>query len=119
VIRTSLVSVALILAVSSLAPSCAMCPGADAKSAERAATVYVPDPGYYAVETHEGRIYVFGDEKTHGTWQKTHDLQVRKTFIGAGPGGETLMFEVQDKVPEMARRIVERYCTETGLKLNM
>jgi hypothetical protein len=114
--RTAAAVAALVVVVVSSAPAC-KCAGADAKSVESAGTVLPPDPGYYAVENWDGRIYVFGDQKTHDNFAKTHELQIRKTFIGAGPGGETVMFEAQDKVPAMTKRIIDRWSTETGVKL--
>lgn len=114
----SLVVATLVLCAASSLTGCAICPGVDPKSVEAAGTIRPADPGYYAVENHDGRIYVFGDKKTHDAWQKSHDIQIRRTYIGAGPAGETIMFEARDKVPEMTKRIVGRYSAETGLRLD-
>ena len=116
--RSVLLSSFLVIAASSFAAGCANTSGASAASVAAAGTIKPADPGYYAVESYDGRIYVFGDKKTHDAWQSSKSIQIRKTYIGAGPGGETIMFEARDKMPELTKRIVERYSAETGIHLD-
>lgn len=114
------VSFALVVSVAAaaalVAPGCA-CPGASSASVTAAGTVLPPDPGHYAVESKDGRIYVFGSEKVLDSWRKSGHMQFSRTMIGAGPGGETVVFEAMDKNPAMEKRLMARFAQENGLKL--
>jgi ribosomal protein L24E len=115
--RTVSVALAALLAATVAVSAGCKCPGASEASVTAAGTILPPDPGKYYVETKDGRIYVFGSDKVHDSWIKTGHMQFSKTLIGAGSGGETLVFEALDKNPAMEKRLIARYSSENGLKL--
>lgn len=110
----SLLAVSLVLVH---AAGCASCPGADEKSAKKAGSIVAPDPGHYAEREHDGRIYVLGDPKTEEAFDKSPHLQLSKSFIGAGPAGQTVVFEVRDKVPELTERLIKQFSAKYGVTL--
>lgn len=63
----------------------------------------------YSVFKYDGRIYVIGNSKTRAAFEQNHHLPYTKTLLGAGPGGETVIFEVDNKHPEMTEKLIERY----------
>lgn len=108
----------LVLAVTALqAAGCVSCPGADEKSAKKAASIVAPDPGHYAERVHGGRIYVFGDPATEAAFDRTPNMQFCRSFIGAGPGGETVVVEVRDKLPELTDRLAAEFAKRHGVRL--
>ena len=116
-IRSAIVSTACVataLVGAAALPGCA-CPGTNPSSVDKAGSIVKKDAGYYAVDTHDGRTYVFGDEDTHAAWRKTHSMQYSKSMIGAGPKGETVVFEVRDKLPELQERLMTRFASENGM----
>lgn len=75
------------------------------------------DPGHFGVLEYDGRYYVFGDAKTEAAFMKSPHMQMSKSFIGAGPQGRTVVFEVKDKLPGMTERIIDRFSTTYGVYL--
>ncbi len=63
----------------------------------------------YYVYKLKGRIYVIGQESMNKKFMKHGHLPYTKTILGAGPNGETVVFEVDKKKPEMADNLVKRY----------
>lgn len=74
--------------------------------------------GYYAEETHKGRVYVLGTEKAHkaltGSQQTPH---IAKTYIGAGPDGQTVVLEADAKSNDLQERLKTLYESKHGVKL--
>ena len=66
------------------------------------------DTGLYIFK-HEGRIYVIGAEDTRAKFVEHKHLPYTKTILGAGPKGETVIFEVDKKNPAYAENLVEQY----------
>jgi hypothetical protein len=64
---------------------------------------------HYSVYKYNGRIYVIGDPETRDAFVKNHHLPYTKTLLGAGPGGETVIFEVDKKDPTFAEKLIEEY----------
>lgn len=75
------------------------------------------DPGHFGVLEYDGRYYVFGDAKTEAAFMKSPHMQMSKSFIGAGPQGRTVVFEVKDKLAGMTERIIDRFSTTYGVYL--
>jgi hypothetical protein len=74
--------------------------------------------GYYAEETHNGRIYVLGTEKAHKALTGSQQApQIAKTYIGAGPGGQTVVLEADSKSSELQQRLKTQYESRHGVKL--
>ncbi len=63
----------------------------------------------YHVWKHKGRIYVVGQEKTNTKFEKFGHLPYTRTLLGAGPNGETVVFEVDKKNPKLADKLQARY----------
>lgn len=63
----------------------------------------------YWVYEHEGRHYVMGQSKTKEQFQKSGHLPYTRTILGAGPAGETVVFEVNKKDPKLVDRLVKQY----------
>jgi hypothetical protein len=75
------------------------------------------DANYYAEEVWENRLYVFGTSANHKLFQSTHDLQFAKTFIGAGPNGQTVRLELDPKNPAVYDRVHAEYKSRHGTDL--
>ena len=73
--------------------------------------------GYYAEETHEGRIYVLGTKKAHDAFKAGEIGDVWETAILAGPGGETVLFEVAKDSNELQDRLKAAFSKKYNLKL--
>ncbi|MCE9638460.1 MAG: hypothetical protein K8T90_22395 [Planctomycetes bacterium] len=115
-IRSASAAAVLAAGVLTLSLAGCACPGTNPASVDKAGSIVKKDSGYYAVDAHDGRTYVFGDEDTHAAWQKSHAMQYSKSMIGAGPKGETVVFEVRDKLPELQERLMTRFASENGMK---
>lgn len=63
----------------------------------------------YNVYKYNGRIYVIGDPKTRDSFVEHHHLPYTKTLLGAGPGGETVIFEVNKKDPSFVEKLMKMY----------
>lgn len=46
----------------------------------------------------DGRIYVFNDMKAYTEFQQTGDIEEKITRIGAGPNGETMIFDGEEAI---------------------
>lgn len=66
---------------------------------------------FYAEEHKDGRIYVIGDTETHNAFKTTHHLPYTHTRIGYGPKGETVIIEVNKKIPALQRRLLAQFDT--------
>lgn len=66
------------------------------------------EENYYVWE-YEGRIWVIGNQSTSENFAKNHHMPYTKTVLGAGPNGETVIFEVDKKKPEMADQLKSKY----------
>ncbi len=63
----------------------------------------------YFVYKCNGRIYVIGQAATNEKFMTTPHLPLTRTILGAGPNGETVIFEFNKKTPEMTDRLVEKF----------
>jgi hypothetical protein len=63
---------------------------------------------YYVYKMGE-RYYVIGQEKTNEKFMASGHLPYTRTLLGAGPMGETVVFEVDKKNPQLADRLVKTY----------
>ncbi len=63
----------------------------------------------YFVHKYAGRIYVLSDAKTNEKFQTTPHLPLTKTVLGAGPQGETVIFEFNKNKPEETDRLIKTY----------
>jgi hypothetical protein len=55
------------------------------------------------------RFYVIGNQTTNEKFMASGHLPYTKTILGAGPTGETVIFEVDKKNPQVAERLVKTY----------
>lgn len=69
---------------------------------------------FYSEQEWDGRLYVFGTSASYKLFQSTHELQFAKTFIGAGPNGETVRLELDPKNDALLRRVREDYESRHG-----
>ncbi|MEZ5988305.1 MAG: hypothetical protein R3F30_04135 [Planctomycetota bacterium] len=60
---------------------------------------------YYEVPK-DGRIYVLGSEASMTHFRETGHLPYTKTLIGAGPNGETVVFEAEAKDTALQERLM-------------
>jgi len=67
--------------------------------------------GYWVYE-HEGRIYVVGQASTNHAFRKSGHLPYTRTILGAGPDGETVVFEVDKKDPQVVERLQATYLNQ-------
>lgn len=71
---------------------------------------------YYAEIPAHGRIYIVGSPKAQADFLKTHHLPYTRTLIGAGPNGETLVFEVDKKNDALVTRLQREFTARHGSK---
>ncbi|MCG3135547.1 MAG: hypothetical protein HMLKMBBP_03254 [Planctomycetes bacterium] len=116
IVLSAVLSASAVSALTAL-PGCASCP-AKFEVSKEAQLAMTKDEGYYAEEQANGRFYVFGQKKTHEQFASVKGIQVSKSFIGAGPGGATVVVEAKDKLPEMTDRLVATFAQRHGVTLN-
>ena len=111
-IRPVLVGLALVGALAAL-PGCASKKTSSGDPAPAAGDAAVDAASaaddWYEEVYKDGRYYVFGQEKTYEAWKQTHHMPYTRTQIGAGPRGETLVFEIDKKNPEWTGWLEEMY----------
>jgi predicted AlkP superfamily pyrophosphatase or phosphodiesterase len=68
--------------------------------AQQANPVYVPGtpPLFYREVEKEGRIHVFANRRELVAWQQSGETGRAFTWLGAGPKGETLVFDSEDAI---------------------
>lgn len=91
-----------------------------ASTSESSGTMAAKDSpaAFYAEESHKGRLYVFGTEKAHQTFkQSQHTPTIAKTFIGAGPEGQSVVLEADAKSSELQDRLKAQYEARHTAKL--
>ena len=114
--RPAIIGLALVGALAAL-PGCASKnkssnDGVDGAVAEAAATAESNADDWYKDVYKDGRYYVFGQEKTYEAWKETHHMPYTRTQIGAGPRGETLVFEIDKKWPELTDWLEKKFAYE-------
>ena len=61
---------------------------------------------------------MFGTEKSHKSFKDTEQVPIiAKTFIGAGPDGQTVVFEADAKASELQDRLRSQFESRHGVKL--
>ncbi len=63
----------------------------------------------FYVWKYNGRIYVIGSAGMSQAFEKNYHLPYTRTILGAGPKGETVVFEVKKKQPDYTDRLVSRF----------
>jgi hypothetical protein len=63
----------------------------------------------YAVFKYMGRLYVVGQAKTKASFAEHGHMPYTKTILGAGPAGETVVFEVDKKDPKLVEKLMEMF----------
>ena len=58
---------------------------------------------------HDGRIYVLSRPATIDSFLLSKEVPYRVTRIGAGPGGETVVFEADAKDPFLSDALIAMY----------
>ena len=53
---------------------------------------------FYMEETKDGRIYVFNNMKAYDEWKKGGEMGKSITRVGAGPNGETIVFDSEEAI---------------------
>lgn len=94
-----------------IAPSCA---NPEPKKSE---TPVAAPSAFYSEVALDGRIYVLGQEKSAKAFATSRHLTTTKTFVGGGPNRETVVFEVDDKQPELLGRLLTSFDAAHGTKL--
>ena len=64
---------------------------------------------YYKEKKYDGRIYLIGNKATELKFNKTFHLPYTDTRIGAGPGGETVIIEVDKNDTSVQQRLWEKF----------
>lgn len=85
---------------------------------EKSMTAKEAGSGFYAEESYKGRIYVLGTEKAHKALTESQQTPpIAKTYIGAGPGGQTIVLEADSKSNDLQVRLKSQYESRHSLKL--
>lgn len=62
--------------------------------------------GFYKEGTYKGRLYVFGTPAAYDNFEKSNTTpQLTKTYIGAGPSGESVVLEADAKTTDLQERL--------------
>lgn len=88
----------------------------DGAYAERLMDTYEKTPflveskgdNYFVYKVH-GRYYVVGNEATRDKLVKNGHIPYAKTILGAGPNGETVVFEIDKKEPELTEKLMKMF----------
>jgi hypothetical protein len=75
------------------------------------------DEGFYATEQRDGRTYVIGKSATLASFKNGREMQMTKTYIAAGPAGETVVIEVDPLLPEMTERLTAEFSKKSNVRL--
>ncbi|HKE00437.1 MAG TPA: hypothetical protein VKE69_05465 [Planctomycetota bacterium] len=75
------------------------------------------DEGFYAQESRDGRTFVMGKSATFASFKNGRDMQLTKSFIAAGPSGETVVVEVDPLLPEMTERLTAEFSKKSNVRL--
>ena len=88
-------------------------PGANKEMDSKASTAE-----FYAEESVNGRVYVFGTEKAHQGFKASKQTPaICATFIGAGSSGETVVLEADAKSPQLQTRLKAEFNRRHGPRL--
>ena len=63
----------------------------------------------YAVYKYLGRLYVVGSKESSEKFAAHGHMPYAKTVLGAGPAGETVVFEINKKNPEQVERLMAQF----------
>jgi hypothetical protein len=92
--------------------------GSGAAAPEKGMVAKDAQGGYYAEEPYKGRLFVLGTEKAHKALRESQQApHITKTYIGAGPDGQTLVLEADAKSNELQERLKVQYESRHGVKL--
>ncbi|MBI2838426.1 MAG: hypothetical protein HYX75_08935 [Acidobacteria bacterium] len=58
----------------------------------------VAQGAFYQEEVRDGRIYVFNNMVSYDNWRKSGEMGVAITRLGAGPAGETIIFDTEEAI---------------------
>jgi hypothetical protein len=93
-------------------------PSSSPGSSEKSMMARETAGGFYAEETHKGRLYVFGTEKAHQAFSESQQVpHINKAFIGAGLEGQTVVLEADPKSNDLQDRLKSQYEARHGAKL--
>lgn len=65
--------------------------------------------GNFFVWEHLGRHYVIGSEESNAKFAKAPVMPYAKTVLGAGPDGQTVVYEIKKKDDAYTGRLIETY----------
>jgi hypothetical protein len=82
-----------------------------------AASAVPTSGGFYQEVEEDGRIYVFGTQKTYEANKDKPKLQYAMTFVGGGPGGKTVVIEADGKDEALQNRLIGEYSAKHGAAL--
>ena len=89
-----------------------------AKPSEKPLMAKESGSGFYSEESFKGRLYVFGTEEAHQKFKESQQVpHIAKSFIGAGPEGQTVVLEAEQKSDELQNRLRAQYEARHGAKL--
>jgi hypothetical protein len=63
--------------------------------------------GDISVYKKDGRIYVLGTDATRDKFIKNGHIPYAKTVLGAGPNGETIIYEIDKDNPELTEKLMK------------
>ncbi|MBN2713800.1 MAG: hypothetical protein JXR97_15385 [Planctomycetes bacterium] len=78
---------------------------------ERLYSQYLKNHPYYAEQEAEGRLFVIGKPETMDKLMANGHIPYAKTHIGAGPGGKTVVIEIDNKDASLAERLEKTFCS--------
>lgn len=104
-------SIAAVVILSAVWGGCSSSPSTSSSSApEKPAAMAKESGGFYAEESYKGRLYVFGTEKAHQAFRDTQQVpHIVKTYIGAGPDGQSVVLEADAKTSDLQERLRSEY----------
>ncbi len=87
-------------------------------SGEKGASMKSSGSDFYVEAANKGRLYIFGTEKAYTSFQQSGQVpHIAKSYIGAGPDGQTVVLEADAKTTDLQDRLKVQYETKHGTKL--
>jgi hypothetical protein len=114
--KISCMAVVVTLAV--LAGCKSSAPASSSSSSDKPAAMAKESGGFYQEEAYKGRLYVFGTDKAYKAYKDAQTVpHIAKTYIGAGPDGQSVVLEADAKTTDLQDRLKVEYEARHNTKL--
>lgn len=110
---------AVVVTLAVLAGCKSSAPASSSSSSDKPVAMAKETGGFYQEEAYKGRLYVLGTEKACKAFKETQQVPpIAKTYIGAGPDGQSVVLEADAKTTDLQDRLKAEYEARHNAKLN-